>query len=507
MCFNVFHIFLFSSVFHFVFIVFHCFFFVFEQFHKTKNTRAKTKKAPATKKKEKTNRKIKQLREEKKKKGKKKQETWEKTKEKKGKTKDLITKWLFEWRRNTKGPYHCGGVSVGDAASVRWLALRNFARISDVPLRTFPFTETWQFKFVACSGSRIRRGWLMIIPLCRTLCQWKVKRKRKDRIEYQNDRSWPYHGMNACAMKTRTSVLNRFWRDHASDKDGLRGDMSPYPRRPVAAVPKTTFSFAMTVMDKVEGWNEEKWDRTWLRACGFTPKPYYVMAQAWPVSGLPTKTWNHCGKCKLGDWRLSVEHEWMTETKVTMKENLILTCPAHSSGIAVVLSTGKPQSQVLGQWKNNQFRDTENSAIELTCNLASMVLSYPKGVFFYGRWPFSFATHIIKTGIWKKKRRGGAQGKIYSQHFPLYVKRWTRNDWCVTSLAVPKKLGILTWVTPTLLVCLNSPCASALFLLCVTRRMCSIVDPWAPQRVCLADPGRHQGKGSRRCFGNLLREM
>ena len=67
-------------------------------------------------------------------------------------------------------------------------------------------------------------------------------------------------------MKIRTSVLNRFWRDHISDKYALRGDMSPYVRRPFAAVPKAIFSFAMAVMDKVEGWNEEKWVGSYLAA-------------------------------------------------------------------------------------------------------------------------------------------------------------------------------------------------------------------------------------------------
>ena len=60
-------------------------------------------------------------------------------------------------------------------------------------------------------------------------------------------------------MKIRTSVLNKFWRDYISDKYGLGGDMLPCVRLPFAAVPKATFSCAVAVMDKVEGWNEEKW--------------------------------------------------------------------------------------------------------------------------------------------------------------------------------------------------------------------------------------------------------
>ena len=73
--------------------------------------------------------------------------------------------------------------------------------------------------------------------------------------------------MSAYALKIKSSVLNRFWRDHISNKYGLRGDKSPYMRRPLAAVPKATFSFAMTVMDKVEGWNVEQWVGSYFVAC------------------------------------------------------------------------------------------------------------------------------------------------------------------------------------------------------------------------------------------------
>ena len=61
-------------------------------------------------------------------------------------------------------------------------------------------------------------------------------------MEYLNDRTWPYHGMSPYAMKVRASVLNKFWRDHTSDKYGFGGDTVPYVLRPFAAVPKATFS-------------------------------------------------------------------------------------------------------------------------------------------------------------------------------------------------------------------------------------------------------------------------
>ena len=70
-----------------------------------------------------------------------------------------------------------------------------------------------------------------------------------------NGRTWHYHGMSYKAMSTRTTVLQRFWRDHISDKKkAARGKIPPN----ALAVPKTAFSCATTVMDKVGGWNEEE---------------------------------------------------------------------------------------------------------------------------------------------------------------------------------------------------------------------------------------------------------
>ena len=63
------------------------------------------------------------------------------------------------------------------------------------------------------------------------------KVERKDLMEYLNDRDVAVSRMSAYTMKIRTSVLNKFWSDHTSDKYGLRCDMSPCVRRPFAAVP------------------------------------------------------------------------------------------------------------------------------------------------------------------------------------------------------------------------------------------------------------------------------
>ena len=153
--------------------------------------------------------------------------------------------------------------------------------------------------------------------------KWK---ERKDLMEYLNDRIWPYHGMGAYDMTIRTSVLNRFWRDHISDKNGLRGDMPPHVRRFFAAVPKGSFSFAMAVLDKVEGWNEEKLVGSYLVACmriyanavlcdGRRRDPPLDLQ---PFLGIIVESVSLVTEDFLW-W-----HEWTTETNVTLKENVNL---------------------------------------------------------------------------------------------------------------------------------------------------------------------------------------
>ena len=215
----------------------------------------------------------------------------------------------------------------------------------------------------------------------------KVKGK-KDQMEYVNDRTWPYHGMSLCAVKLRTSVLNRFWRDHISDKHGRRGDVPPHVRRPFAAVPKATFSCAMEVMDKVEGWIEEQWVGSHLAApmwmcnkaalCDGRKRDPPSDMQTFLVIIIESVSW--VTEDSLWD------HEWITKTKVTMKENHILEalrddievpCPLQWALLCFAAPTNLNRKFVNNGTKVAQFRDTVSSAIELTCNVAFGVAHTP----------------------------------------------------------------------------------------------------------------------------------
>ena len=211
-------------------------------------------------------------------------------------------------------------------------------------------------------------------------------------MEHLTDRTWPYHGMSPHAMKVRTSVLNKFWKHHISDKYGLVGDTSPYVRRPFAAVPKASFSFAMAVMDKVEGRNDEKWVGSYLAASMWIyTKPVLCDGRKrdpplyWqPVLSITVES--VCWVTEDSLW----DHEWITETKVTMKENLILDalhydievpCPLQWALRWFSAPTNLNRKFVKNGTKVANFRDTVNSAIELTCNIAFDGTDTPRACF------------------------------------------------------------------------------------------------------------------------------
>ena len=154
--------------------------------------------------------------------------------------------------------------------------------------------------------------------------------------------------------------------------------MVPYVRRPFAEVPKATFSYTMAVMDKVEGWREEKWRRSYLAAS------MWIYTKAVLCDGRKRET--HPLTCKLSSlsslkasedflW----DHEWNTETKVTMKENLTLEalvfdievpCPLQWSLLWFSAPTNPNRKFVNNGTRVPKFRDTVSSAIELTCSIA-----------------------------------------------------------------------------------------------------------------------------------------
>ena len=85
----------------------------------------------------------------------------------------------------------------------------------------------------------------------------------------------------------------------------------------------------MTVMDKVEGWNEEEWVGSYLaasmwintKAVLFYGRKSDPTLDLQPILAIIVESVSWVPEDSLWD------HEWITETKVTMKENLILEAP------------------------------------------------------------------------------------------------------------------------------------------------------------------------------------
>ena len=151
-------------------------------------------------------------------------------------------------------------------------------------------------------------------PVLMTARAW---RDRKDSMEVMTGRTWHYHGMNHKIKRTRSSVLQRFWRDHISRQNGLRSDITPN----ALDIPKTAFSYAMTVIDKVGGWNEEEWMGSKFAACMWVYTKAVLCDGRWrPPQDLRQmlRIIMECVSRVCGDFLW--EHEWVTEPNVLWNE-------------------------------------------------------------------------------------------------------------------------------------------------------------------------------------------
>ena len=160
-------------------------------------------------------------------------------------------------------------------------------------------------------------------------------------------------------------------------ENGRRGNVPPYARAPLA-VSKATFSSAMTVMDKVEGWNEEMWVGSKFAASMWI----YTKAALCDGRGRPPQDLRQMLRIIMASvsWVTEDflwEHEWIMETNVTLKENDILLALNYDIDVLCPLQWGllwfSAPSNLNRKFENNgtkvpKFRETVNNASELTCN-------------------------------------------------------------------------------------------------------------------------------------------
>ena len=219
-------------------------------------------------------------------------------------------------------------------------------------------------------------------PYSVTMETWK---ERQEVMESLNDRGWTYHGTSAYARKTSTSVLNRYWQTYFSDKNGIWC--------PHAAVPKATFSYATTEMDKVGGWSEEQWVGSNLAACMLTyTEAVFSKGRSYEppldldfIQGIIVEsvTWVTDGSL----W----QHEWTTDTSVTLRENEILEalnseidvpCPLQWGLLWFSAPTDLNQKFASNGTKMEKFRKIVNRAFFFfMCNFAVDRTHTPRAMF------------------------------------------------------------------------------------------------------------------------------
>ena len=79
-------------------------------------------------------------------------------------------------------------------------------------------------------------------------------REKKGQLEVMTGRTWPNPGASNNAKNMGDNVLQRFWQDCVADRVVCNEAIL---LRTIAQ-PKSMFSHTITVMDKVEGWEDER---------------------------------------------------------------------------------------------------------------------------------------------------------------------------------------------------------------------------------------------------------
>ena len=99
--------------------------------------------------------------------------------------------------------------------------------------------------------------------------EWK---RRKHKMEKGLKRAWAENEYFPRAMQLREYTLKEFWEIFVDDRPFGADAIF----RQVNVQSKAAFSFAMTLMDKIRGWEDEekkkRRDPNLPRACGSTPR-------------------------------------------------------------------------------------------------------------------------------------------------------------------------------------------------------------------------------------------
>ena len=99
--------------------------------------------------------------------------------------------------------------------------------------------------------------------------KWRIKRDQLDMI---TERTWERHSWSQDSLSARNFTLNEYWNNFVHQLQLDRFEINTHAN----TQPKSVFSFALTVMDKMLAWNwtGKGQDPDLPNACGSTQKQY-----------------------------------------------------------------------------------------------------------------------------------------------------------------------------------------------------------------------------------------
>ena len=253
-------------------------------------------------------------------------------------------------------------------------------------------------------------------------CLWQRTNGRKEKKRWVLWMTGCAHqSMSAYAGKNRTSVLNRYWERHISDKNGIWYGMPPSFKGPYgrwlarnSSKSNSKNNLHLRVDLDGQGRRMEWWRMDWPKfaACMriYTKpvcnkkcrgEPSLDLDFAQPIVG-ESVTW----VTEVCLW----EHEWVMDTTVTLKENEILEALNYEIELPCPLQWGllwfSAPTSLTHKFMNNgqkieKFRkkSTMRSSCRATLSLTGLT---PQEHCLYGQWRCCCAVPTIRTGNWKK---------------------------------------------------------------------------------------------------------
>ena len=148
-------------------------------------------------------------------------------------------------------------------------------------------------------------------------------RARKDRLDMTTGRTWPIHNLSQDALSARKFFLHEFWHIFVDDRPVHRCAINTHANAP----PNSVFSFALAILDKICGWEQErKWVGSLLVECVWIfIKAVLCNGQQPPENELQGRMLSIMqsvnGVCEDA---FNDEHEWVTQITVPELESRAL---------------------------------------------------------------------------------------------------------------------------------------------------------------------------------------